>query len=56
MAASMAINRPVSYCRKESESNDVMIDVMMQFEEFSNVHKGDRTSFATQSNLAYKIA
>ena len=44
------INRPFSYSGKESESNDVM----MQFEEFSNVHNSDRTSNATRSNLAYK--
>ena len=45
------LNRPFSYSRKESESNDVT----MQFEEFSNVHNSDRTSNATRSNLAYKI-
>ena len=44
-------NRPFSYSGKESESNDVM----MQFEEFSNVHNSDRISNATRSNLAYKI-
>ena len=43
-------NRPFSYSGKESKSNDVMI----QFEEFSNVHKSDRTSNATRSSLAYK--
>ena len=42
-------NRPFSYSGKESESSDVM----MQFEEFSNVHNSDRTSNATRSNLAY---
>ena len=45
------INRPFSYSRKESKSNDVM----MLFEEFSYVHNSDRTSNATRSNLAYKI-
>ena len=45
-------NRPYSYARKESESNDVM----MQFEEFSNAHNSDRASNATLSSLAYKIA
>ena len=48
---SLKDNRRFSYSRKASESNDVM----MQFEEFSNVHNGVRTSNATQSNLAYKI-
>ena len=47
-----ARNRRFSYSGKESESNDVM----MQFEEFSNVHNSDRTSNATQSNIVYKIA
>ena len=45
------VSLPFSYSGKESESNDVM----MQFEEFSNVHNGDRASNATRSNLAYKI-
>ena len=45
------LNRPFSYSGKESESNDVM----MQSEEFSNVHNSDRNSNATRSNLAYKI-
>ena len=44
-------NRPFSYSRKESELNDVM----MQFEEISNVHNGDRASNATRSNLTHKI-
>ena len=44
-------NRPFSYSGKEPESNDVM----MQSEEFSNLHNSDRTSNATPSNLAYKI-
>ena len=43
-------NRPFSYSGKDSESNDVM----MQFEEFSNVHNSGRTSNATRSNLVYK--
>ena len=42
-----APNKPFSYSRSESESNDVM----MQFEELSNVHNSDRTSNATRSNL-----
>ena len=42
---------PFSYSGKESESNNVM----MQFEEFSNVHNSDETSNATRSNLAYKL-
>ena len=45
------INRPFSYSGKDSESNDVMV----QFEEFSNVHNSGRTSNATRSNLAYKF-
>ena len=44
-------NRPFSYSGKESESNDVV----MQLEEFSNVHNGDRSSNATRSSLAYEI-
>ena len=44
-------NRPFSYSRKESESNVVM----MNFEEFSNVHNSDRSSKPTRSNLAYEI-
>ena len=36
---------------KESESNDVL----MHFEEFSNVHNSERTSDATRSSFAYKI-
>ena len=44
-------NRPFSCSGKESESNDVVI----QFEEFSNVHNGDRASNATRSNFTYKI-
>ena len=47
---STLVHRPFSYSGKESESNDVM----MQFEEFSNVHNSDRTSNSTRSNLAYK--
>ena len=37
--------------KKESESNDVM----MHFEEFSNVHNSNKSSNATPQNLAYKI-
>ena len=37
------LNRPFSHSGKESESNDVMI----QFEEFSNMHNSYRTSNAT---------
>ena len=51
LCVSFVSHRPFSYSRKESESNDVM----MQFEEFSNVHNSDRTSNATRSNLVYKI-
>ena len=47
----VSLNRPFSYSRKESEPNDVM----MQFEESSNVHNGDRSCNATRTNLAYKI-
>ena len=43
-------NRPFSYSGKESKSNDILI----HFVEFSNVHNGDRSSNATQSNPAYK--
>ena len=42
--------RPFSYSGKESESNDIML----QLEEFSNVHNSDRTSNTTRNNLAYK--
>ena len=44
-------NRPFSYYKKESESNDVT----MHFEECSNVQNSDRNSYATRSNLAYKF-
>ena len=44
------LNRPFSYSEKESQSNDTLL----HFVEFSNVHNGDRSSNATQSNLAYK--
>ena len=44
------INRPFSYSKKESGSNDISLD----FVEFSNVHNTDRNSNATQSNLVYK--
>ena len=43
-------NRPFSYSRKESESNDTLI----HFEEFSNVQNSDRSFNATRSNLTYK--
>ena len=36
--------RPVSYSKKESESND---EVLILFEEISNVHNGDRSSSQT---------
>ena len=39
-----AANRTFSYSGKEFKSNDIM----MQFEEFSNVHNCDRTSNATR--------
>ena len=45
-------NRPFNYSKKESESNDVL----MQFEELSNVHNSDRRSNATRSNVLYKNA
>ena len=48
---SHSVNRPFRYSGKKSKSDDVM----MQFEEFSNVHNSDRTSNATRSNLAYEI-
>ena len=35
--------------KEESESNDALT----HFEEFSNVHKSDRSFNTTQSNLAY---
>ena len=41
---------PFSYSKKESESNDVCVDVV----EVSNVQNNDRSSDATQSSLAYK--
>ena len=44
-------NGPFSSSRKESE----LKDVMMHFEEFSNVHNSNRTCNSTRSNLAYKI-
>ena len=47
----LVFHRTFSYSEKESESNDVM----MQFEEFSNVHNSDRASNTTRSNLGYKI-
>ena len=40
-----------AHSKKESESNDVM----MHFEEFSNVHNSGRSFNATRSSLAYKI-
>ena len=49
--ATLTLNRPTSYSGKESESNDVM----MQFEEFSNVHNSDRAFNTTRSNLADRI-
>ena len=44
-------NRPFSYFENESGSNDISLN----FVGFSNVHNCDRSSNATQSNLAYKI-
>ena len=44
------INRPFSSCEKECGSNDYSL----HFVEFSNVHNGDRSSNAIQSNLACK--
>ena len=43
--------RPFSYSKKESESNDVL----MQFEELSNVHNSDRRSNTTRSNVLYNM-
>ena len=51
LSINQKLNRSFSYSGKESESNDVVMD----FEEFSNVHNSDRTSNATRSNLAYNI-
>ena len=47
---SFAANRPFSYSEKESQSNDTLL----HFVEFSNLHNSDRSSNATQSNLAHK--
>ena len=47
---SPSANRPFSYSKKESGSNDISLD----FVEFSNVHNTDRSSDATQSKLLYK--
>ena len=47
---SVVDNRPFSYSKKESQSNDILL----HFVEFSNVHNLDRRSDATRSNLAYK--
>ena len=44
-------NKPYSYSENESGSNDISLHVI----EFSNVHNCDRSSNATQSNLAHKI-
>ena len=44
-------NRPFSYSENESGSNDISLHSI----EFSNVHNCDRSSNATQSNLAHKI-
>ena len=43
-------NRPFSYSRKESGSNDILLHSV----EFLNMHNTDRSSNATLSNLAYK--
>ena len=43
-------NRPFSYSKNESGSNDISI----HFVQFSNVHDTDRSSDTTQSNLVYK--
>ena len=47
---SIFANRPFSYSEKESQSNDTLL----HFVGFSNVHKSDRSSNATRSNLVYK--
>ena len=44
-------NGPFSYSENECGSNDISLD----FVEFSNVHNCDRSSNATQSNVAYKM-
>ena len=44
MELSPFYSSPFNYSGKESESNDVI----MQFEEFSNVHNSDRASNAAQ--------
>ena len=46
----MSINRPFSFSEKESQSNDTLL----HFVEFSNMHNGESSSHATQSNLVYK--
>ena len=45
-----SVNRPFSYSEKKCESNDIS----SQFVEFSNMHNGDRSSNAIQSNLAHQ--
>ena len=47
----LSLNRPFSYSEKECGWNDISL----QFVELSNVHNCDRSSDATQSNVAYKI-
>ena len=44
------MNRPFSYSRKESGSNNISL----HFVEFSNEHNTDRSSNATESNLVYR--
>ena len=44
-------NRPFSFYKKQPASKNVM----MHFEEFSNVHNKDRSSNATRSSLVYKL-
>ena len=45
-----SVNRPFSYSGKGSQPNDTLLHIV----EFSKVHDGDKSSNATQSNLACK--
>ena len=49
-AGGLRDNRPFTYSKKESGSNDIS----SHFVEVSNVYNSDRSSNATQSNLVYK--
>ena len=50
MEQNRTFNRPFSYSKKESGSNDISLHLV----EFSNVYNSDRSSNATQSNVVYK--